>query len=308
MSLTNFPNGVSSFGMPVLGQGDLFTTGSVFFVSSVTGSNDDNGETPVNALADINAAVAKCTANKKDIIIVMPGHVESLAAAENIDLDVAGISVIGIGNGPDRPRIDYDAVDAVMTIGANGVTVRNITYRPSLALFVVGITIDTTIVNTRLIDVEALDGEAGDGTDEFVDFIVLAVACDRTVIDGLKYRVHASNNGAQTAISIVGASDDIAIQNFDIDIVGSSVEAGIEGITTLSTRLRIANGIIVTDNEPGVTLVSNSTGVISNVYIFSDLASIDAATVADKLAHFEVYYVELGNEAGALVKTESIDD
>ena len=46
MGLTNFPNGVSSFGVPILGGGTIFTTGSIFFVDSTTTAGINNGKSP----------------------------------------------------------------------------------------------------------------------------------------------------------------------------------------------------------------------------------------------------------------------
>ena len=76
MVVTAFPNGISSRGMPVLGGGslELFSTGSVFFVDSVTGSDTQDGLDPSSALATIDAAINKCTADKGDLVIVMPNQ------------------------------------------------------------------------------------------------------------------------------------------------------------------------------------------------------------------------------------------
>ena len=62
-------------------------TGNIFFVDSVTGSDTNSGNGVENALATIDAAVGKCTANKGDFIVVMPKHAESLAADSGVDLD-----------------------------------------------------------------------------------------------------------------------------------------------------------------------------------------------------------------------------
>ena len=75
-----------------------------------------------------------------------------------------------------------------------------------------------------------------------------------------------------------------------------------------STRGLIQNGTITSDAEPGISMAAGATGVIRNVDIFTDLATIDAATVAAGMAHFNVRYCEVGDEAGTLVKTESVDD
>jgi hypothetical protein len=46
MGTTNFPGGVTSFGVPVLGGGYAVpaTTGNYFFVDSNTGSNGNSGK------------------------------------------------------------------------------------------------------------------------------------------------------------------------------------------------------------------------------------------------------------------------
>ena len=86
-------------GVPVGGE---FTTGSVFFVDSNTGSNSNDGKSPDTALATLDYAIGKCTASKGDIIYLMPGHAETTTA---IAIDVAGVSIKGIGRGSARPTI-----------------------------------------------------------------------------------------------------------------------------------------------------------------------------------------------------------
>ena len=99
------------------------------------------------------------TASQADFIFVLPGHYEDLGAAETVDLDVQGISVIGIGNGPDRPEFVYDATDAEIDIGASGIHVSNLLLQPSIAATVVGIDIETTVTDTFLEDIEGIPGE-----------------------------------------------------------------------------------------------------------------------------------------------------
>jgi len=281
------------------------TTGSVFYVDSVTGDDDDTGLSPQSAVATLNVAIAKCTANKGDVIYVMPGHNEVATA---IDLDVAGISVIGLGNGVDRPRFDYDATTDLISIGANGVRLSNVTLLPSVAVVAIGIDVEAAVTDTLLEDIEFLPGEAGDGTDEFVLGIDVKAGCSRTRIRGLRYRHHASANGAASAVKFTGASDDCTVEDFDIWITGAAAVAGINGDTTLSTRLTIRDGRIASDAEPGIELLTGTTGIIEDVRIFSDLATIDAAIVADGMAAFDCKYVEVGGEAGTLIFTESVDD
>lgn len=100
MTLTKFPNGVSSYGLPVVG-GAHVTTGTMFFVDSNTGSNSYDGRDSTKPFSTITYALGKCTANKGDIIYVMPSHVESA----DVNVSVAGVSIIGLGQGAIRPRL-----------------------------------------------------------------------------------------------------------------------------------------------------------------------------------------------------------
>ena len=304
---TNFPSGLFSRGLPVEG-GIPFTGGSVFHVSSTHAQASDTnpGTDPDTPMATLDAAVARCTANKGDIIILYPAHVESIGNAQ-IDLDVAGISVIGLGRGPDRPRIDYDHANASLDIGASGIAVKNIQLRPSVTAVLIGIDIETTVTDTLLEAIECIPGEAGDGTDEFVTAIELKVGCTRTEIVNFKYSHHASVAGAEQAIHINGISDRVYIGGIWIEISGAAAVAGIL-FTGVSTRSLVEEGVITTDAEPGIQGNGANTGTIRNVTIFANLATIDAATVQTGMAHDNVRYVEVGNEAGTLVKTESVDD
>src|SRR3990167_10978149 len=108
--MSNFNHGVKSFGVPVLpGIGGNVYTGNVFFVDSgnVDGDDSPSAGTKQYPFTTIDHAVGKCTANNGDLIIVMPGHTETVTAAAGLDLDVAGITLIGVGNGSDRPTINF---------------------------------------------------------------------------------------------------------------------------------------------------------------------------------------------------------
>jgi hypothetical protein len=101
MSLTRFPHGVSSFGVPVLGAGPIVTTGNVFFVDD-SGSNSNDGLSPDHPFVSLDYAVSRCTASHGDVVILMPGHAETTTA---VGIDVAGVRVVGLGIGADRPTI-----------------------------------------------------------------------------------------------------------------------------------------------------------------------------------------------------------
>lgn len=69
MSYTNFPNGITSQGVPL--PGGIFSPGQAWFVRPSTGSNGNGGKTPDNALATVNKAYDLATANKGDVIYLI---------------------------------------------------------------------------------------------------------------------------------------------------------------------------------------------------------------------------------------------
>lgn len=132
MPTQNFPQGVASFGMPILGTGTSIppTTGLVFFVQATIGTDDTNrGTDPLRPFRTINYAVTKCRANKGDTILVMPGHSETLTSATSLVIDKAGVRIIGLGDGAARPTILFGtATTATVVVSAASVTLRNLIF------------------------------------------------------------------------------------------------------------------------------------------------------------------------------------
>ncbi len=79
--------------------------GKVIYVDSThsKANANNNGLTPDSPLTTIDAAYNKTTASSGDLVLVMPGHTETVAAA--ITMDKIGISILGIGNGRSRPAV-----------------------------------------------------------------------------------------------------------------------------------------------------------------------------------------------------------
>lgn len=268
MGLTNFPHGVSSFGIPQIGAGafPFTTTGSVFFVHNGTGVNSPGrGTSPDTPLASLDYAVGRCAASKGDVIYAMPGHVETVSAAGGLDLDIAGISIIGLGSGSLRPVVNFTtATTADMDVDAANVTIINVVFAAGVDALVAPI--DINAADCSLFNIETRDTT---GSYQTVDWIVTDANANRLKIDGWVHR-GATDAGADSAISIVGG-DGIWIDNFDID--GNLAVAAIETVTTDSTNLKIgchstANYIRTRNaNDIAITATSATTGAVNNILI-----------------------------------------
>ena len=119
-----------------LQEAGYVTSGTIFFVDSgATNASDvvdgQHGYSWTYPFATIEYAVNQCTANAGDIIYVAPGHAETVATAGALDFDIAGISVIGLGNGNLRPTItigDTGVATADVDLDANNVRLENLIF------------------------------------------------------------------------------------------------------------------------------------------------------------------------------------
>lgn len=261
MSLSNFPNGVSSFGMPVLPGGGLPpTTGKVWFVHSVSGSNDNAGDTPGAPLATIDYAVGKCTANQGDIILVMPGHAETISAAGGITVDVAGISIIGLGNGSNRPTLSFSATAATFAISAANVLVANLRVTPTIDEVVKMFHITAAYVT--------LDGieHFETASCQTIQFVLTSNAADYLAIRNCYcYQVNPAGS-AQSWIALVGIEGGVIENNtFRLTLNNAAGSVTIHGSTACIGTVVRRNTIVQlggTTQVSGILFVDSSTGVM----------------------------------------------
>ena len=284
-----------------------FEPGNQYFVDSGSGSALHDGKSWSSAKATIDSAIALCTANNADVIWVAPGHTETITGT-GITVDVAGVSVIGLGSGSLMPWIKHNHADAEVSIAADNVTWEGIRHSADVTSVKVAIEIedgsDYCTVRRCLFDVVAT------ATDEFLVSVRTNDASNFAVIED-NY-IDMGLGGAVAAISFTEDMDGTIVRNNTIR--GDYSTACINGITTKSTKLIIHNNLLMngeTDNigaKPAIELVTASSGTISNNYIVCNLATKAASIVADTCMLFENYYNEDTGGTGGLIGTESADD
>lgn len=309
-ALTNFPNGITSFGMPVIGSGSPLvptTTGSVFFVHSGSGSAGNTGLSPTTPLATINQAVGKCTADKADVIIVMPGHTETVTST-SLSLNVAGITVVGLGSGRLRPTLTYGAAAATINVGADDITVRNLVH----------------IANFDNVAAAYTIGAAKDfhleGENSFVDnssalhfLSIVVTGASANAADGLTIVGNRYEGGLAVApaafVSILGVCDRLRVNgNYtklaSTDDEGSFITLSDKAITNAEIRGNTHIVVGSTGATVGIFLTGSSTactGVVANNYVASlDTTTELIATAGTGLKFFENYYTGTADASGKL--------
>ena len=136
-------------------------TGKVFFVSAVTtGAIVDmvrdilipDPDGVLRFYTSIDSAVNNCVANRGDKIVVLPGHTETLSSATALNLDIAGVEIVGIGRGTLVPTITLDtATSATIPVSAVNISIKNVVFSANFADIVSLFTL-TTAKNFTLED------------------------------------------------------------------------------------------------------------------------------------------------------------
>lgn len=270
-------------------------TGMMYVVDSGHARSNDNTsagnfDTPFDT---INYAFDRVTADNSDLILVLAGHTKAaMASADEIDHDVAGVTVWGIGNGSDRPTLTYTAVAGEYTIGANNAIVGNIRFLSSFPDVLKAINIEATVTDAKILN--CWFGVDNTGTDEFAECIDLASTNTRTLIANNTFDMGIGN--AVQAINLDAVCAYVTIR--DNVIRGDYSTANISGDTTLSTNILIEGNLLVNgvggnlNAQPCIELLTATTGTIRNNDLVCDESGPNAAVVADTCLYFGNRYSE----------------
>lgn len=297
--------GLYSRGMPVLPF-----KGNVYHVDSghANASDSNEGTDPNRPLATLDAAVGKCTANNGDVILVSEGHAENLAADSAVDIDVAGVTVIGLGSGAARPTFTCTAVAGDFKLAAASVVIQNL-------LFLNDVDQSTGLLEVSAADCQILDCEIREKDSSAKQanvYLITTAAADRLLLDGLKVNQAGADAGPVSAIDLVGA-DDCEIRNSRF--YGNFSTSIIDCKTTASLRLWIHDCEFWQENAADVCIkdtVTGSSGQIGpelRMMLQDNAANITEAITGATFHVFDpVYVCNLVNEKGMLINWTASTD
>lgn len=251
-----------------LAGGDLNTTGRIFIVSgsSETNANEiramyGNGyhDGTRSVYTTLTLALAACLAGRSDIILVAPGHTETVVAAAGIAVSIAGVRIIGLGSGTDRCTISFTtSVAASFNVTGANVVIQNIT-------FAVGIDAITAMINVTATDVtfQNCEFDTNNGTMGVVLGILTAATADRLVISGCRFLGSAINSGTTTTAQIQyeAAVDIQIINNY---FCGKMTQAILNVTGTVLRGLIANNFFVVSTGTKAIAVAAASTPFITN--------------------------------------------
>lgn len=279
------------------------STGSRFYVHSGTGISG-GGYNPDKPALTIAAALALCTANKGDVIYVMPGHAESIGAS-GLAWNVAGVQIIGLGTGNLRPTLTWHTTDAVVTVSAANVLIQNIVTTVDVdevvSMFLVtgaGVTFDGVDFN------ETASAQA-------IQWLLTTNAADYLTIKNCRHRQVNAAGGAQKWIQLVGPDFTRIVDNTFLLVANASTSSECISGSTAVVYCEIARNLIIFSGatvDSVINLVTGSTGIISDNRIGSGTSVATAAAITgDGCFMFQNYWADTAAASGLLAPAVDTD-
>ncbi len=279
--------------------------GTRYFVDSATGSNSNTGKSPAAAVATIDYAIGLCTANKGDVIYVMPNHAETVTGVGGITADVAGISIIGLGSYNQRPRILMDGGTTVtFAVSAADVTIRNIVFASGHLLIAACFVV--TAVGCWIDQCEWSDNTTAENWATPVKATGAAGSADGLKVTNCRWvPLIASVN----ALEFVELTDNIADMVLDGNFIvheGTASPLVLQAGTKVMTRAQITWNFLshkMTEND---LFIDNGGSANSGIIAFNLIGNADVTGAQEGGActgvrFFENLYTSTAVDSGALV-------
>jgi hypothetical protein len=262
-----FANGLTVRGMPIT----VSYPGEVFFVNNssvlpskgIPGSDLNPGTylKPFATLAGALARTDKVVASRGDILMVMPGHAETISSSTALTISVAGVMVVGLGQGGLRPTFTLDTANtSTINVTADGVAFSNCVFKANFLAIAALFTL-TTAKHFTLSDCEMRDNSS------ILNFVnIVKTGTTSNANDGLTiercnyYGLSASSNTA--LIGMNGTNDRITTKN--CYVAHAAVTAG--GYMPIATGKVVTNLICDSNifNLVGATSLTDGTLITTN--------------------------------------------
>lgn len=173
---------------------DIVTTGAVYYVNSVGGSDSNSGLNRWQPKATLASAYSAATANNGDIIILEASHAETLSSSQT--LSKAGVRIIGLGSGSGKPAFTLNGNVDMFNITGARTELNNIKFAAATAA-------NTAQINFGAASPRVINCDFTCGVNNLDTITVTASGTDAEV-NGCTFTISA--DGPDRAISVESAS------------------------------------------------------------------------------------------------------
>ena len=260
MPISNYPrgfaHGITIRGVPL----QVAHPGKVFWVNNSSvladggiGGSDGNDGTYLKPFSSIDYAIGRCTASRGDIIMVMPGHIEAVTAT-SIAMDVAGVAIVGLGEGDLRPKFNFGATTSNIIVSAANCSMKNLVLVATIDSVVAGITLSSGGDGLTL-DLETRDTSAAI---EFISALVTQSTANNLVAK-LRHRGFAAGNAMTRYVDLVGCTDAV----IDVDFFGIASTSVVDMRTTACNNIAVSGRFYNDTGALSYNVTNNTTATWS---------------------------------------------
>lgn len=242
------------------------TGGKVFMVAPTTHPNyqmlqaifGPDAEGVPRLYSTLATALAAVTADRGDVIYLAEGYAETVVAAAGSGVTVAGVKIIGLGDGANRPTVTFTTSTAAsFDVTAARVLIQNV-------VFTCGIDAQLAMVNVTTADVtfDQCEFNTNSGTVGTVAGILTAATATRLKVVNSRFLGPATNSGTTTTAQIkheVGV--DYLIEN---NYFTGKMTQAITNATTILRGVIRNNVFVVATGTLAINMAAASTPMITN--------------------------------------------
>ena len=293
------------------------TSGKVFLVgkAGLTGLNEVASMFP-DSYRDgsrvmhltVDSAIGACVASRGDVIYVLPGHTEAVTNG-SIALDIAGVSIIGLGSGSLKPTLTFGATDSKINVTAANCTLQNLRFTAGIGDVVTAVLHATAAQNTRYLDIEFY----ATSTFNFINCYTLGAA---NISDGcmwVRNYLRTADAGQLALVITAAAHNDLKFyENYVVHNAAAAglLTAGAANLLGLDVRKNFVQ-TAQTDGAVGTLVITSSTAS-SGCIVDNDVKTADAAANVAIPVASKVYaarnYVAGTDEVGTVVAIGALFD
>lgn len=271
-------NGLLFNGRPVGAVPQAYGFGNTYYVDSGVGGSD--GTSPETAVGTLEAALNKCTASQGDLILVLPGHAESIVSATALNFDIAGVRIVGLGEGSDRPTFTFTTANtATIPVSAANIKIENCIFIGNF----LSIASCFTVAAAPEFWIDGCSFRDTDATHGFLSIVTTTVSVNA---DGLRYTNNNRKSDATTSpgpdLVIAGTMSRLKVNyNKSLHTVASNnVAALIEHGALVMTDAEVIGNLVHsvnTDTATGAILVKTTATTGSGIVAHNRIKALDVA-------------------------------